>query len=204
MESASLRFYLFFSFIGEIMKKAIMLCAILILGSGIGHAAAKAPGDMTGTWGVGAANTGADNAVTGTYWVMNALAIDGLLGFGSTATSVSSVSTGSQFNFLIGAAGRYDLAKPMPDLHIQVIGRLSYSSMPSVSTIDTFVGAGFEGFIPGWHGVSLEISTGLHAYISTLTYSYLGVGSATGTQSGFYLGGGNGVLPVNLAVHCYF
>lgn len=195
------------------MNKIVLVCALLVLGMGSAQAAAQrsSEGDMTGKWGVGAAYLpgASDGALSGTYWVMDGLAIDGFLGFGALSSSVSGYSASSKSDFLIGASGRYDLAKPTPNLHLQVIGRLTYASNSTSipggssfggSTIDLFAGAGFEGFIPAWHAVSLEINTGLHVYTDSTT-----LGSGSGATTGFYLGAKNSsFLPVNVALHYYF
>jgi hypothetical protein len=177
--------------------------------------------DMTGKIGVGAviiptAGTYV-SAVTGSYWMSNKVALDGYLGAGGgsvynggTASNGAPV-TDNTSNLFIAIGGRLDLARPTPDLHLQAIGRLSFNDLSTDhtalgntatlagSTVGIFVGAGFEGFIPGWHSVSIEVNSGLHLDLNNTSYPGNNLGSTS-----YYFGGGAGLVPVNLGIHYYF
>jgi hypothetical protein len=183
--------------------------------------------DMTGNMGLGAeyllspAN-GPMGAISGSYWVMNRMVIDAYLGgyngsfYGGSTDSNGNPTTSSNSGFLIGAGARFDLARPVDALHIQAIGRLDYSggsttnsvlgnnTTVSTDVIAIFLGAGIEGFIPVWPGVSIELNTGLNIlpggesisapkFSDNISYFSVGVAGFSGTT-----------LPVNLALHYYF
>lgn len=176
-----------------------------------------------GTWGVGAAYlpspTGALNALSGTYLIMPDLKIDGMLLGGNSSVPLGGTnSSGAQVNdgtgsFGIGAQARYSLLHPTSFLAFQLVGRLSYvvgtdshevlgtTVNSSASEFGLFVGAGFEGFIPAWKVVSIEVNSGMNI---ALTDSTSGGSSAGG--AGVWLGASNAnaFVPLNLAVHYYF
>lgn len=183
--------------------------------------------DMTGNMGLGAEyllspSNGPMGAISGSYWVMNRLVIDAYLGgfngsyYGSSTDSNGNPTTSSNSGFLIGAGARFDLARPVDALHIQGIGRLDYTGGSTTTStngnnttisndeIAIFLGAGIEGFIPVWPGVSIELNTGLNIlpggesisapkYSASVSYFSVGVAGFSGTS-----------LPVNLALHYYF
>src|SRR5258708_7563790 len=91
-------------------------------------AASSDRGDgMAGRWGMGVVrfmDNGGENALSGTYWVMDRLAVDAYLGAGSLSTLAGGTdAAGNEANssisrFTIGGAGRFDLARPIPALHM--------------------------------------------------------------------------------------
>lgn len=162
------------------------------------------------------------NALTFDLWVMEDLAVEALVGVGSGSVYNGGTDAGgkpapdSVFNFGIGGGGRYALARPNDNLLVQAVARLSFenSSTSSVSRgsttntnssiIGLYAGAGFEAFFPSWPDVSLEMNAGINALLGTTTVTPPIGASTTYGESAFYVGGGNGFLPLNLAFHYYF
>jgi hypothetical protein len=176
-----------------------------------------------GTWGVGVgylpSPVGALNALSGTYRIMPDLKIDGLLlggvssvPLGGTNASGAPVNDGTG-SFGIGAQARYSLLHPTSFLDFQLVGRLSFVTgtdshevlgttvNSSASEFGMFVGAGFEGFIPAWRVVSIEVNSGVNIALSGATDGPYSAGG-----SGVWLGASNAnaFVPLNLAVHYYF
>lgn len=178
---------------------------------------------LEGKFGVGGALVPAKGsaipALSGTYWVSDDLALEALLGYGSSSQyNGGTDSAGKPVNdsvsaWGLGIAGRMNLAKPSPRVWFQGVGRLSFSGGSTThtvlgtsgtgneSTLGLFLGLGFEAYMPTWNCVTLEANTGLN-YTSTST-SYSGGGSSI-SESELALGGGTSVLPLNLALHFYF
>jgi hypothetical protein len=174
-------------------------------------------------WGAGfgylPSTNGALDALSATYRPNPDLDFDGLLlgGFGSSYTGGTNSSgqpvNDSNSSFGIGAQARYSLVHPTTFLALQAVGRLSYviASANQTHLGDTvstsggqfgiFLGAGFEGFIPAWSSVSVEINSGLNIMLSNISYGGYNQG-----QSAIYLGASNTntFVPFNLAVHYYF
>jgi hypothetical protein len=162
---------------------------------------------------------GALDALSATYRLNPDLDIDGLLlgGVGSSynggTNSAGQPVNDSNSSFGIGAQARYSLLHPTTFLALQAVGRLSYviASADQTHLGDTvstsggqfgiFVGAGFEGFIPAWSSVSVEINSGLN-----IMFSDISAGGYNQGESAVYLGASNTntFVPFNLAVHYYF
>jgi hypothetical protein len=173
-------------------------------------------------WGAGfgylPSTNGALDALSATYR-LNDLDLDGLLlgGVGSSYTGGTSASgapvNDSNSSFGIGAQARYSLLHPTTFLALQAVGRLSYviASADETHLGDTvstsggqfgiFLGAGFEGFIPAWSSVSIEVNSGLN-----IAFSNISSGGYNQGESAVYLGASNvnTFVPFNLAVHYYF
>jgi hypothetical protein len=179
--------------------------------------------DDSGKWGVGYAylpsRSGALDALSATYRLNPNLDLDGMLlgGIGSVYNGGTSASGGvvndGVSNFGLAAQGRLSLAHPTQDLAFQVVGRLSYVTESTTHTvlgnavttsdglIGLFAGFGFEGFIPSWRAVSIEVNSGFNVFLTGV--------SAAGTganEMSAYLGASNAnaFVPFNLAVHYYF
>ncbi|HTA16420.1 MAG TPA: hypothetical protein VK786_01580 [bacterium] len=174
-------------------------------------------------WGAGFAYligpTGALNALSATYRLQPDLALDGLLlgGFSSQylgGTSASGATVNDSIsNFGIGAQARYSLLHPNQYLAFQGVGKLSYLTQSDTHTVlgtatttsggqvSLFLGAGFEGFIPSWQAVSIEVNSGFNIMLSSVS-----AGGKSADQSAVFLGASNGnaFVPFNLAVHYYF
>jgi len=140
-----------------------------------------APGPV---WGAGYAYiigpTGPLNALSATYRIQPDLAIDGLLlgGTGSVYLGGTNASGGtvndSISNFGIGAQARYSLLHPNQYLAFQGVGKLTFETQTDSHTVlgnatttsgdlvSIFLGAGFEGFIPAWQSVSIEVNSGFN------------------------------------------
>lgn len=149
---------------------------------------------------------GALNALSATFNPTPDLALDGLLLGGSQSNVNGGNFSGSAFG--LGAQGRFSLLHPSPDLAFQVLGRLSYVALSnsngantSSSQVGLFLGAGFEGYIPVWRAVSVEINSGFN--IGLDSYS---AGGTTVNSTAISLGTSNvnAFVPFNLAVHYHF
>lgn len=174
-------------------------------------------------WGVGAAYlpspTGPLDALTGTFKPNPDLALDGLLLAGSGSVDDGGTdSSGNEVNdsigsFGLGVQGRYDVLHPTNYLAFQVVGRLSWvdegdthtvaghATSTSESQFGIFAGAGFEGFIPSWRSVSVEVNSGLN-----IAFTGTSGGGASSSDDTINLGGSGGAafFPFNFAVHYYF
>src|SRR5665213_238973 len=172
-------------------------------------------------WGVGFGYLpgpgGASNALSGTYRFNPDLSLDGLLlgGIASTINtgtdSAGNPVNGSNASFGLGAQARYSLLHPTDYLAFQLVGRLSYVTMSgttpergfnvssSSGQFGVFLGAGFEGFLPAWRVVSVEVNSGVNIALT-------GVSGASAGGSSMSLGASNAnaFVPFNLAVHYYF
>ncbi|HTB34945.1 MAG TPA: hypothetical protein VK842_08785 [bacterium] len=162
---------------------------------------------------------GAIDALSATYRINPDLDLDGLLlgGVASTYAGGTSASGGvvndGVSSFGLGAQGRYSLFHPSQDLAFQVVGRLSYVTLSTTHTvlgnattsssglIGLFAGFGFEGFIPAWRAVSIEVNSGFNIFLTGLS-----AGGTGANESSAYLGSSNAnaFVPFNLAVHYYF
>lgn len=149
---------------------------------------------------------GALDALSATFSPTPDVDIDGLL-LGGTVSNANggNVSTSA---FGLGAQGRFSLLHPSPNLAFQVLGRLSYVSSgnpyganSSSSQVGLFLGAGFEGYIPAWRAVSVEVNSGFN--IGLASYS---AGGTTVNSTAISLGASNAnaFVPFNLAVHYHF
>jgi len=175
-------------------------------------------------WGVGAAYlpgpAGALDAISVTYRGVPNLDFDGMLLGGAASGTVSTTfgsATGAGSDFGIGAQARYALLHPSQYLSFQLLGRLSYvtgtltgtaggaSGSLTTDVFGIFLGGGFEGFIPFWSNVSVEVSSGLNLGFEGTSAS---AGGATASAGGSAFGLGasnvNAFVPFNLAVHYYF
>lgn len=149
---------------------------------------------------------GALNALSATFNPTPDLALDGLLLGGSESNVGGSNYSSSAFG--LGAQGRFSLLHPSPDLAFQVLGRLSYVTLSNPNGVNTtssqvglFLGAGFEGTIPVWRAVSLEINSGFNIGLN----SYSGGGTTVnGTAINLGASNANTFVPFNLAVHYHF
>jgi hypothetical protein len=174
-------------------------------------------------WGVGfgylPSTNGALDALSATYRLNPDLDLDGLLlaGAGSTynggTNSAGQPVDDSNSSFGIGAQGRYSLLHPTSFLALQAVGRLSYVTASAAQThlgntitttggqFGVFAGVGFEGFVPAWPAVSIEVNSGLNIMLSDISVAGFNQG-----QSAVYLGASNtnAFVPFNLAVHYYF
>ena len=179
--------------------------------------------DGGGQWGVGFGylpdRNGAIDALSATYRLNPNVDLDGLLlgGIGSTYAGGTSASGGvvndGTSTFGLGAQGRFSLAHPNPDLAFQAVGRLSYVTLSTTHTVGgvastissgevaLFAGFGFEGFIPAWRAVSIEVNSGFNVFLTGVT-----AGGAGANEVSAYLGASNpnAFVPFNLAVHYYF
>jgi hypothetical protein len=186
-------------------------------------APAASSSDGDGKWGVGfgylPSRGGAIDALSATFRVNPDLDLDGLLLGGMSSTSNGGTdSSGNPVNdgnssFGLGVQGRYDLAHANEYLAFQAVGRLSYVTLSNTHTvlgtnttstsgqIGAFVGIGFEGFIPAWRSVSIEVNSGLNIQLTGV-----GVGGVSANETAVYLGASNAnaFVPFNLAVHYYF
>jgi len=159
------------------------------------------------------------NALSVRWWATDRLGIDVLMsgnyssieaGKGELSPSVSS-SPGNAF-YAGGVGFRYNWSVLSHDLLSQLIVKASGAqSVQSISgssgkanetVLATFVGGGFEAFIPGWDWLSVEGSAGITGFSQSLTpQSAVNGGSQTVSGAGL---AGSGFSPINLAVHAYF
>lgn len=182
-----------------------------------------APVQPATQWGVGAAYlpgpTGPLDALTGTMKPNPDLALDGLLLLGTVSVPAGGTdASGNAVNdsmgsFGLGVQGRYDVLHPTEYLAFQLVGRLSYVDVGDTHTVaghatstnadqfGIFAGAGFEGFIPAWRSVSVEVNSGLN-----IAFGGASGGGASSSNDSIGLGGNTGAtfMPFNFAVHYYF
>lgn len=209
------------------MKKTMLITG-LVLGLAAGSAraarakAAPAEGIRGGSVGVGATliptRSGDLGGITGDYWLSDKIAIEALLGFGSSSYAGGSDSAGKPINdsgssMGIGAGARFNLINTADVVYFGLMGRLAYTSTNSThtalgtassstnGTVGLFVGADVEAFVPMWRSISVEASTGLNMLFGSV--SSTAPGSTSIAESSVFLGGTN-ALPLNVAFHYYF
>jgi hypothetical protein len=202
---------------------AALTVALPSLGHCARHAQAAASDDDSAKWGVGYGylpiRGGAIDALSATYRLNPNVDLDGLLlgGVGSAYTGGTSASGAvvddGISNFGLGAQGRFSLAHPTQDLAFQAVGRLSYVTTSTTHTVAgisgtnssgevaLFAGFGFEGFIPDWRAVSIEVNSGFNVLLTGVS-----AGGTGASEMSAYLGASNAnsFVPFNLAVHYYF
>jgi hypothetical protein len=181
---------------------------------------------MGGTFGAGVAMLPSYKsempALTADFWVMDSLAVEALLGVG-TGSQYNGGTDGSGnpamdgiFAFGLGAGARWVFAAPSEHLLLQGVARLNYANNSQTSpvagsnTVTTrnifgvYVGAGFEGFLPVWDALSLEVNAGLKAQFPSSTVAPPVGASRSYSESSIELGGDNTFIPANIALHYYF
>lgn len=215
------------------MKKLVLLCAAVAFASSAwAHrhrhsqdtqdqsntstdTATSVPDSMAGRLGIGAeivpGATAAESALSADYWLSDRWSLDAAIGEHSSSVPLGTNQTvNGTSDFILGVGARYDIARPVPALHVQLLGNVNLtdgSSSTSTTVLGNtitnstnsfgtalFVGAGIEGFIPWWENVSLELNTGMNLQLAGVT---------GGTQSGFNLAGSS-YLPFNFGIHYYF